>query len=486
MTLSLALNNALSGLRSASTQADLIANNVSNALTPGYARREAILSPAIVGGEGLGVQVTGVLRAANPVATESRRLAEASFGDADLKASVQNRLANVIGEPGAPNALATAADRLDAALAAAGDTPESAPLLNAAARAAADYVSSVNAVAAAAATLRTEADASIAKQVTIVNGALKKVQSINAEISAREISGGDTSALQDQREGLVREISSLIPLKSVKRDGGQIALFAKNGAQLLDGRAAELSFSPTRVVTPDLTVGSGSLSGIALNGSPIPIGQGGDGGLLDGGSLSAAFEVRDVILPAFAADLDAFAADLITRTQGLVGDPTLGAGDAGLFTDAGAAFAPSEVVGLASRLQLNPAVDISTGGDPSFLREGLLSTAPGDPGQNGVLRAIQDALLAPTSSSGSLTGEKSAAGFAAEISSRVISDAFVAEETSTFRLSQLQVLQDAETSMTGVDTDQELSRLLVVEQAYAASAKVVEVIDQLMERLTRL
>ena len=55
MSLSIALNNALTGLRSASSQADIIANNVSNALTEDYGRREAVLSATVVGGQGGGV-----------------------------------------------------------------------------------------------------------------------------------------------------------------------------------------------------------------------------------------------------------------------------------------------------------------------------------------------------------------------------------------------------------------------------------------------
>ncbi|WP_371808891.1 flagellar basal body rod C-terminal domain-containing protein [Ruegeria sp. HKCCC2111] len=38
----------------------------------------------------------------------------------------------------------------------------------------------------------------------------------------------------------------------------------------------------------------------------------------------------------------------------------------------------------------------------------------------------------------------------------------------------------------GVDTDQELQRLMQVEQTYAANARVISVVDELLETLLRL
>ena len=123
MTLSFALNHAVSGLAATSSQADVIANNIANALTEGYGRREVALSSAVAGGAGVGVRVEGIVRATSPAVTEARRGADAAEGAALSRASVMERLATVIGEPGDPEALATLADRMDDAFSAAADTP---------------------------------------------------------------------------------------------------------------------------------------------------------------------------------------------------------------------------------------------------------------------------------------------------------------------------------------------------------------------------
>jgi flagellar hook-associated protein 1 FlgK len=49
-----------------------------------------------------------------------------------------------------------------------------------------------------------------------------------------------------------------------------------------------------------------------------------------------------------------------------------------------------------------------------------------------------------------------------------------------------QGLREAETLETGVDTDRELQNLLVIEQAYAANARVLQTLDQMIQRLMEL
>ena len=319
MSLSLTLSNALSGLQANARQADQISGNVANALTEGYSRRSVLLAENVVAGLGAGVSVSGVQRASSPAAAEARRLADAAAGRAGVLSDAAGRLATSVGDPGDAGALATAATRLQEAIAAAADTPESAALLRGAAFAADDFAQSINRIATEVATLRTEADAAIARQVADINGALFRIKSLNREIQSRAVTGGDISALQDQRERMIREVSGQIPIRVVRRENEAVAIYAKNGGQLLDGRVYELEFTPTRVVGPNQTLANGALSGLSIDGRAYDIGEGDGAGLFDGGALAAAFELRDRILPATGDDLDALAEDVILRTQGLAG-----------------------------------------------------------------------------------------------------------------------------------------------------------------------
>jgi len=60
----------------------------------------------------------------------------------------------------------------------------------------------------------------------------------------------------------------------------------------------------------------------------------------------------------------------------------------------------------------------------------------------------------------------------------------VAQQTAGSALAQS--LYEAEKLQTGVDTDRELQDLLIIEQAYAANARVLETIDQMMRRLMEI
>ncbi len=485
MTLSLALNNALSGLQVNTQKAEVISTNVANALTDGFGRRELALSSLATTG---GVRVDGVIRASSPAVAEARRFADAAAGDANVRSDAFTSLANAIGEPGNPGALATIADDFDASLSAAADTPESAALLKGAVLAAGDYAASINRIAAEVVNLRATADTSIASQVQTINSSLGKIQSLNAEIKTRELSGGDISALLDQRESLIKEVSSMIPIRTIERPYNEVAIYAANGGQLLDGKAYEIGFAASPGAAPGATIANGGLSGITLNGVPIAIGEGNGDGLLDGGSLAASFEVRDQIAPEASAMLDGLAAGLITRVQDLPQDGTLSPGDPGLFTDSGAAFDPADEFGVALRISLNPLVDQAAGGETFRLRDGLNAASQGVVGDATILRGLREALVAnepPTASSG-LTSSRSAAGFAAELSVNLLTSADRAQGAALFEEGAATALLEAELAETGVDTDQELSRLLQVEQAFSANARVVSVVDELFERLLQL
>lgn len=485
MTLSAALNNALTGLNASSRQADLVANNVANALTEGYGRREISLSPLQLGDDGSGVRVNGITRASDPQITAPRRVAQAAAGRDATLAEAQSRLSQALGEPGQPGALATLADQFDAALTAAADTPESATLLASTALAASDYARGFNAASDEINALRTDADAAIARQVDLINTNLREVERLNDEIRNNSFTGADIAALQDQRHRLIDQISDAVPVRVIQRETNTVALFATNGAQLLDGRAYELDFAPTPIVTQTMTLAGGALSGISINGQPFPIGEGGGTGLLDGGALEAQFNLRDRVLPAAAAQLDAVARDLVTRVQGLPADPTLGPGDAGLFTDGPGAFFAANEEGLAGRLRLNPAVDPAVGGDPSLLRDGINSMMPGDQGDDRVLRGLQDALTEPlaiTSAPG-LSGQRGNAAFVAQFSGFALSASVDADARAALQAGRLETLSDAEANAVGVDTDRELADLLLIEQAFAANARVIQVVDELLERL---
>jgi hypothetical protein len=198
-------------------------------------------------------------------------------------------------------------------------------------------------------------------------------EQVPAQILKQVVADRDASPLMDQRQQLIDKIAEIVPLRQIDRDTGQIALISTGGAVLLDGRPALFGFTPVGKVTPDMTLASGALSGLTMNGRPVTFGDG--SGKLDGGAMAANFRLRDIEAPVQQVRLDALARDLIARFANPSVDTTLTSGAPGLFTDAGAAFNAATETGLAGRLAVNAAADPANGGALWRLRDGLGATA---------------------------------------------------------------------------------------------------------------
>ena len=187
------------------------------------------------------------------------------------------------------------------------------------------------------------------------------------------------------------------------------------------------------------------------------------------------------------ADLDAVARDLIERfeTPGL--DATVALGDPGLFTDDGVAFNPVDELGLAGRITVNALVDSAQGGESWRLRDGLGAAVPGLPGDASQLQAFTDILTDRRAPGSSVfgTGDLSMAGLGSALLSRISQQAGQAEQRLSFAAASLTELNRIELDQ-GVDTDAELQALMVIEQAYAANARMIEVAGEMMQAILRI
>jgi len=477
MSLTRSLNTALSGLTATARNAAVVADNLANLRTPGFGRREAVLGSQRLGGVG----ISAILRHADPALIGARREAQASAAQGDVRTRFFLQLEKVLGVPGSDGALGQRIGRFEAALTSASATPSNEARLAEVLGAAGDLAAGLRMASGMVQDARSQADRDIGRDVSLLNSALAQVESLNNEIRKMVVRREDPAALMDQRQQIVDSIADIVPLREVARDGGVIALYAAGGAVLLDGRASVVGFDPTGTVVPQMTLG-GALSVLTLNSRPIDVTS---GGMLGGGRLGAAFALRDDLAPAAQARLDAVARDLVERMGGA--DATLAPGAASLFTDAGAVFDPSNEVGLAGRLTVNAAVDPAQGGALWRLRSGLGAAMPGPGGDGALLGAMAGALetgRAPVSG-GFLPGLRSFAGLAGELVSIIGAARLTEQTTATFAATRSAVLSQSEAEA-GVDSDQQMQALLLIEKAYAANARVVQTVDSMLSRLLEI
>ncbi len=485
MSISASLANALTGLTATSRRAEAISANVANASTPGYGVRQVNLSSTAIGGEGGGVRVDGISRLVDEGIIQDRRLTDAMLGDAETRSGFYARLEDALGVSGDPGSLSARIAAYDAALVAAASRPDSDVRLGNVVTTAKALMAHLGNTSTGIQAERMSADRAIAQEVETLNASLQQVQELNIKITAQLSKDQNAAALMDERQRVIDGISAIVPIRQIGRDHGQVALYTAGGVSLLDGKAAEITFTPTATITPDMHLGASVLSGLAING--VAHDTDSDISRLSGGSLIAHFAIRDEAAVEAQAQLDAVARDLVERFQNPAVDPTLGPTDPGMFTDSGGFFDTLNTEGISQRLTLNSALDPSVGGAFFRLRDGIGATAPGDVGNATQLQALHAALNVERSATGGgLSGRNQ--GFAAlsgELVSQVASARQHSDTLTIFASVQAATYREIELQ-NGVDTDQQMQELLVVEAAFAANAKVVQVADELLDILTGL
>lgn len=475
MSINTALNNAASGLAASARAVQVASSNVANALTPGYATRQMNISAVTLGGTGGGVRVDGVTRLVDAGLLGLHRESGASASAGGQARTFWQRIEGVIGLPG--EGLSAALSALGSALISAGERPDLDSRLGAVVSAAAGVARTLSQVEDTVQQLRHDADRGIALDVRTLNEGLARIGTLNDQIVRMRVGGHSTLGLEDERQALISELSAIVPLREYPRDNGRVMLYTASGELLLDTVPAEFGFAATPVIDATMSTGNG-LSGLTLNGKAVSTA---DTGPLGGGRLTANFRLRDIDAPEVQGELDAFAQDLIARFSDPATDPSL-AGAPGLFTDAGGAA--TGVPGLAGRLSLNAAVDPAAGGALWRLRDGIGATAPGPVGNASQINNLLGA-LERTQTSGPGTARQDAAGMLGALLTSISRARQGAEDTATSAQARHDIFTEAMLSQ-GVDTDAEMQRLLLIQQAYAANARVIQTADAMLRTLMEI
>ena len=484
MSLTHALSNALSGLTANSRAASVVSSNLANLHTPGYGRREIELSADARGSSG-GVKVQSIVRHMDRGVLADRRAADGAMAHAQTGAAFFERLESVVGTPENPGSLGARLAAFDAALATAASRPEAPDRLSAAVTRAAAVATAFNAISQEIQSQRQSAEAQIAGTVDTLNTSLTQVQSLNTQIQDAHLRGFDVSSLEDQRQIIVDRIAEIVPVREVPGDHGRVGLVSTGGAVLLDRVPTEFEFTQANAIVADMTLEGGGLSALRMNGEPVA--TSGGAAQMKGGRMAALFELRDDHAVSAQSRLDALAQNLVERFQAPGLDTSRAVGEPGLFTDSGASFAPGNETGLAGRLQLNARVDPDAGGDIGKLRDGLGAVSPGAEGDATLLNAMRAAISDRQSipSAGFSGAGASLAGHAGTFVSSIAQERLTQEQSVSFAGARQGEL-DALLLKGGVDSDAETQRLLIIEQAFAANARMLEVVDDMMQSLLRI
>ena len=466
MSITAAFGHSRAGLSAVAVWAEATSSNIANADRPGHVRAtvrrdvgpDGALTGARVSRERTDV-LDGLIRKAS--AGEQKQSAIA----ADLSLYIAR-----LGQPGDAGTLGAELAELEAAFSILAIAPEQATSQAAALQAAESLVGTFRQVSTALADTEARLRDRVTASVAEFNGGLRRAA---GGLDAR--AAGPSGDARDGR--LAAELDALGALADVRLDarGGEpITLHTPFGALLAEGGA---------VATIRFDEASGRLVADGLVGEvEITPGVPGARGFAEG-RLAGEIQTLTEILPRMRGQLDQLAGGLMAAFEGA--DGTLAAGDAGLFTDAGAALGAGVMPGLAGRIAVNDNARPEAGGAIWRLRDGMSAAVPGPVGASTQVSAFVDALGAqhgfdPTVL---LPAEATLSDYAAALVTQQAQVQIAADDSRDAAAGRVATLSASRDAVVGVDLDTELQTLLQIEQSYAANSRVIQSLTEMFDRL---
>lgn len=327
MGLSASLQIGRSALLSYQAALQVVGNNISNAGNAGYTRQSTDLAalPPPYGGStvpiGNGVTVAAIRRNISEAVEARLRQARSDQSSAQAEDSTLARLESVLNALGDSN-LSTQMERFFKSIGDVQNSPENLSLRSIVLSNGTQLAQSIQQMRRDIVSTRDEANQEIAASVSRANQLASDIATLNVQITTQEAgSRGPASALRDQRDQALSELSTLMGITTREQPGGAVNLYVGNEPLVFAGQSRGL-------VSTQEPGANGLLNNTIQfgdNGQDVPVSTGKLGGLV---------AARDVHADGQLERLDQLASALISevnkvhsRGQGLSGFSSVVAGN---------------------------------------------------------------------------------------------------------------------------------------------------------------
>ena len=435
------LSIGFSGLNASQIALNISAQNIANVNTIGYSRQEAMMGSLSGFGRmdnGMGVEVTGVRRITDDYLVSQHWRSRSATGSSYAFHQYINTTEQLLGSESMN--ITKGLDSFFASLSAALDSPETPAQRS-------QIVSSAGALAnrfgqlnESLLTQEKQIDDQLGSTITQVNSYLKQVAELNTQIGEQASKGVNTSALEDSREQIVRELSTFMEVRVNRQSDGSFSLSLPQGQPLvLAGSSSTLSLAGD---TLSLSFGPQSFE--------VP--------KLQGGTLAGVLEYRTTVLRPLRDELNQIAkklADDFNAKQ---------AGGVDLNGDPGKPLFSYDPLNPSGTLKV---ADGFTGDHLAFAKAG---------GGNGDNRNLQELLTIKDDqydAYSALLGKMAVQSGQAKATMEA--DANMEKQLAT-KLS----------SVSGVNLDEEGVKVMAYTKAYQANAKVISTSDQLFNSILNM
>ena len=305
--LSLALHTARSGLLSNQAALDVIANNVSNANTEGYTRKDPKFESRTVAGVGAGVELSQLGRQVDEGLRRNIRTEMGTLNAMDAQGSYYSRLQDLFGRPEDNSSLSHLLAGFSGATQSLAVNPQDALAQREMVRRGQDVAIKFNQMSDQIQDLRLEADQRIGQAVNEVNGLLDTIAKANNDIGRNDALGMDTSDLQDTRDLALKQLSGLMDIRTYNGGGGEVVVVTASGQTLADNRAIHLTHVTASHLDAGSTHSEGDINGIYVGAVSA---ENDITNANRSGELHGLVQMRDTILPNLQSQMDELGAEL--------------------------------------------------------------------------------------------------------------------------------------------------------------------------------
>lgn len=512
MDLSSSLSIATSGLHAIDYQLSVVSQNVANQSVSGYVSESATVISRTPGGLRAGVIAGSTVLNVNKALQSSLYNQNAKVAESDALSNSLSAITSIQGSTdtdtskstGSSNSLPDSLGNIQSTLTSLAATPLESSAQTAVISAAKTLTSNIHTLSDAYTAQRQTAQDNIVSTVSTVNSQLTQIGSLSAQIMSLKASGADSADLENQRLEAMNSLSSNLSVTFSESSNGDIVVRTEDGTELPTrpdqmGKPYNSVKLPTSTWPLSATTTTLSASTVYSTANPdLFISLDGTGDIkshLTGGTLGANITLRDTTYPKMQAQLDSFSYTLINRFN-KAGVSLFTDGSTPTPSSSATGTTPNGLVGLSSALSVN--TDYTA--DPSKLSSVRdTSTTKGDinaitkvlnktfgtssADTTGPLAAPQVGLGPDGSISLGFSGSQGILALATSLTSDQASVASEASNGFTYASSVQTTLQTAVSGVSGVNVNNEMAKVVALQNAYTANAKVISTVQTMFSAL---
>ena len=420
-------------------------NNIANANTPGYTREVPQFSEnaeSLTGGEvvGGGVTLDGIQSVRDELLNLQIQQQTSQQSSADTQSASLQQIQTNFASTG--NDIASELTAFSKSLTQLSANPGNSAVQQGVLSSGQNLAQAFNSTANALTSAQSDANTQVTQTVSQINTLTQQIAQLNGQLSQLTQSGQDGGTVQDQRDQLVQQLSTLTGISVSQSSNGETITTA-NGSPLVMG---------SQSFTLQTTTGSDGMQHVLDSaGNDITAS-------IQGGQLGGAIQIRDQVIPGFLNQLNTLASQFAT------------------------AFNAAQAKGFDSNGNAGSnffSVSTGTAGAAASLRVAITNpsqiaiSSDGSAGSNGNVANLSAALTNALPS-----GQSISSGYASLVF-QVGNAASNASSQSTALGQNLLQLTNQQGSISGVSIDEETTNLIRFQTAYEAAARIVSTIQQL-------